>query len=36
MGIHVPMDFKRAKAYFEEGISIGSPQSHYVKINICF
>jgi TPR repeat protein len=34
MGIHLPMDFKRAKEYFEEGIQLGSPQSHYVKIDI--
>ena len=33
MGVHLPMDFKRAQAYFEEGISLGSPQSHYVRIN---
>ncbi len=31
MGIYLPMDFKRAQAYFEEGILTGSPQSHYVK-----
>ncbi|CAF3921824.1 unnamed protein product, partial [Adineta steineri] len=29
MGVYLPMDFQRAKAYFDEGIAIGSPQSHY-------
>ncbi|CAF1585343.1 unnamed protein product [Adineta ricciae] len=29
MGVHLPMDFKRAQTYFEEGIALGSPQSHY-------
>ena len=31
MGVHLPMDFNRAKGYFEEGIQTGSSQSHYVK-----
>ncbi len=34
MGVHLPMDFNRAKAYFEEGVGTGSPQSHYVKLDI--
>ncbi|CAF2524982.1 unnamed protein product [Rotaria sp. Silwood2] len=29
MGIYLPMDFNLAKTYFEEGVQIGSPQSHY-------
>lgn len=36
MGIHLPMDFKLARAYFEEGVEIGSPQSHYVNIDLYF
>lgn len=31
MGIYLPMNFKRAQAYFEEGVKIGSSQSHYVN-----
>ena len=33
LGIYLPMDFKRAKEYFEEGIENGSPQSHYVRFH---
>ena len=33
LGIYLPMDFNRAKAYYEEGVAIGSPQSHYVSFN---
>ncbi|CAF3395769.1 unnamed protein product [Rotaria sp. Silwood1] len=29
IGIYLPMDFNLAKTYFEEGVKIGSPQSHY-------
>lgn len=43
LGIYLPMDFNRAKAYFDEGVAIGSPQSHYVTYihrfifhNFCF
>jgi len=32
MGVYLPMDFNRAKAYFDEGVQQGSPQSHYVNI----
>jgi TPR repeat protein len=31
IGVHLPMDFNRARDYFEEGIKTGSSQSHYVK-----
>jgi TPR repeat protein len=34
LGIHLSMDFNRAKAYFQEGIENGSPQSHYVNFDI--
>lgn len=30
IGVHLPMNFKLAKEYFEEGAQIGSSQSNYV------
>ena len=36
LGIYLPMDFNRAKVYYEEGVAIGSPQSHYVRFNDTF
>lgn len=32
LGIYLPMDFNRAKAYYDEGVEKGSPQSHYVRL----
>jgi TPR repeat protein len=36
MGTYLPMDFRRARAYFEEGVAVGSPQSHYVNGSLVF
>lgn len=33
IGVHLPMDFAKAKSLFDEGVQLGSPQSHYVKID---
>ena len=34
MGVQMPMDFARARKYFEEGVATGSPASHYVRVHI--
>lgn len=30
IGVHLPMDFKKAKAYFDQGVETGSAASHFV------